>query len=146
MQISRNDLYMAITLLIAERSICSRGKVGVVAVKDKRIIASGYNGVLPGVEVNCNTDCDLNESCNKTIHAEANLIAFCAKHGISLADCTIYCSYHPCNNCAKLLKQAGVLKVFYFCEYPGNNFNHGLIIEKFIWDNIAGFTLIQKAK
>ena len=116
-RITRTELFMRMAILFSQRSTCNRGKVGVVAVKDKRIIATGYNGSPEGLP-HCNSEtCNENKPCENTIHAEANLIAFAARMGISLKDSTLYCTHAPCKKCAQLILQAGIDLVVYLNEY-----------------------------
>lgn len=110
--ISRNDLYNSIAFLISLRSTCIRGKVGCLILRDKRIIATGYNGNInhsPCHEAGCNIE----SSCQNAMHAEANAIAFAAKAGVSLAGTTLWCTHSPCINCARLIIQAGIAEVVY---------------------------------
>ena len=105
---------MEIVKIIASNSKCNRKKVGCVATKDGRIIATGYNGTPPGEKNLCEKD---GKTTENVIHAEQNMIAFCAKNGISLKDTTIYISLSPCIKCATLLLQSGVKSVYYEEEY-----------------------------
>jgi len=119
----------------AEMSSCIRKKVGAVLEKDGRILSVGYNGTISGTDNKCEKDClDCNgsgtvssyeerrcESCQgkgiisnpNVVHAEKNLIAFCAKNGIATEGCTVYVTYSPCTECAQLMKQSGIVKVIY---------------------------------
>lgn len=95
----------------AEHSYCKRKKVGAVLSFDGREIASGYNGTVSGL----NNDCEGEDGLTKdlVLHAEQNLISYCAKQGISMKDTTMYITVSPCQNCAKLIAQSGVTKVLY---------------------------------
>ncbi len=111
---------MSLAFMVSKRSTCSRKQVGALAEKDGRVLVTGYNGSPSGFP-HC-TDrggCRLDESggCLDTVHAEANLIAFAAKHGISLEGATVYTTCAPCLGCAKLLINAGIKKVIYMEEY-----------------------------
>ena len=114
MRIERNEYYMQIALLTAERGTCNRAKVGAIAVKDHRVIMSGYNGSPPGLY-----HCDdvghlmINGHCERTVHAEQNVITQCAKEGIALKGATIYVTHEPCFMCLKLLISAGVIAVYF---------------------------------
>ena len=135
----RQSYYIEVAKLTSTRSTC-RVNVGAVAVKDKRIIMTAYNGSPSGMqhctEVGCNylyTTVDvptainreltgfseerLIKHCIRTIHAEQNIITQCAKHGISLMDADIYCTHEPCMECQKLLISSGVKQVYYLNEY-----------------------------
>ena len=115
-RITRDELYMRTAFLFARRSTCRRGQIGVVAVKDRRIIATGYNGAPQGFP-HCNEDTCNDKPCENTIHAEANLIAFSARAGISLEGATLYCTHAPCLACAKLILQSGVSELIYQYNY-----------------------------
>lgn len=111
---------MSLALMISKRSTCSRRQVGALAEKDGRVLATGYNGAPSGFP-HCidRKGCRLDENggCLDAVHAEANLIAFAAKHGISLEGATVYTTCAPCLDCAKLLINAGIEKVIYIEEY-----------------------------
>lgn len=110
---------MAIAELTAERSTCNRAKVGAIAIKDKRIVMSGYNGSPTGLKHCEDKHYLINDHCEWTVHAEQNIIAQAAKHGISLNDTTIYVTHEPCFNCLKLLISSGITKVIY--KYKRND-------------------------
>jgi len=111
---------MSLALMVAQRSTCSRRQVGALAEKDGRVLVTGYNGAPSGFP-HCidRGGCGLGEKggCLDAVHAEANLIAFAAKHGISLEGATVYTTCAPCLDCAKLLINAGIKKVVYWEEY-----------------------------
>lgn len=113
-RITREEFYKEAALLISRRSSCLKRPVGAILLIDNRIIAQGYNGVLPGVDPLEGIDED---GITHTVHAEANIIAFCAKHGISTNGATIYITLSPCEKCAELIVQSGIMKVFYIEEY-----------------------------
>lgn len=110
---------MSTALLASLRASCRRGQVGCALVRDNRIIATSYNGSLPS-STHCNDTCDLNISCKKTLHAEQNLIAFCAKQGIKTMDTILYITMSPCYSCSKVLVQAGIKEVVYLKEFREN--------------------------
>ena len=119
--------FMDITCLVAERSTCLRRKVGAIAVKDKRILATGYNGAPAGVphclEVGCLREQlgipsgQRHEIC-RGLHAEQNVIIQAAVHGISLKGSEIYCTHQPCLICTKMLINCGITKVYFLESYP----------------------------
>jgi len=113
MRISRKELYMEIAQLFSKRSTCGRLQVGCAIVRNGRIIASGYNGALPGDRNINGCNCDLNKPCEKAVHAEANAIAFAAQNGIKLKGSTIHVTHSPCLKCAELIIQAGIFEVVY---------------------------------
>lgn len=121
------DYFMNITYLVAERSTCTRRKVGAIAVKDKRILATGYNGAPSGtkhcLEIGCLREQlkipsgQRHEIC-RGIHAEQNVIVQAAVHGVSLLGATIYCTTQPCLICTKMLINCGIEAVYFTEAYP----------------------------
>lgn len=104
--------------VVAKRATCPRRAVGVVLVRDKRIITTGYNGSPPGMPHCTEVGCRLhNGHCIRTIHAEQNAVAQAALHGVSTEGATCYVTAAPCVNCAKLLVAAGITRVVYGEEY-----------------------------
>src|SRR5688572_1705942 len=118
---------MTITRQVAERSTCTRAKVGAVIVRDRNIIATGYNGAPAGLphcnEVGClvyssrTPAGELEENCFRTIHAEINAIAQAAKNGTSIRDADIYLTHTPCIHCLKVLINTGIRRIYYEREY-----------------------------
>lgn len=113
---TRHETYLSIAQIISFRGTCQRAKVGCVITQDNRIVATGYNGPLGSIECN-GVNCNLLEHCKNAVHAEANAIAFAAREGISLKNSTLYCLYSPCADCAKLIIQAGIIRVIYREQY-----------------------------
>ncbi|MGC8777619.1 MAG: deoxycytidylate deaminase [Candidatus Caldatribacteriaceae bacterium] len=122
-----DSYFMAIAHLVATRSTCLRRQVGAVLVKDKRILATGYNGAPSNI-----THCTL-ETCPRSVghipsgqnqelcrglHAEQNVIIQAALHGVSTKNSTLYCTHKPCVLCAKMIINAGVVRVVYENPYP----------------------------
>ncbi|MDQ6767072.1 MAG: cytidine/deoxycytidylate deaminase family protein [Candidatus Eremiobacteraeota bacterium] len=112
--------FFAITRAVGTRATCSRKAVGAVLVKNKLILATGYNGAPAGLR-----HCDhtgggdlLNGHCARSTHAEQNAIVQAARHGISIDGATLYCTNNPCLTCTKLIINAGVTKIVYKEEYP----------------------------
>jgi len=120
---SRDQLYISIARLIATRGTCMRAKVGCVICRDNRIISTGYNGPPKGTPHCSPKICNINVHCERAIHAEANAISFAAKEGISTNGATLYCTHSPCSNCAKLIIQAGILRVVYETLYDDKGLN-----------------------
>ena len=122
-----SQYFMDITCLVAERSTCLRRKVGAIAVKDKRILATGYNGAPAGVPHCLEVGClraqlgipsgQRHEIC-RGLHAEQNVIIQAAVHGISLKGAEIYCTHQPCLICTKMLINCGITKVYFLEAYP----------------------------
>jgi len=109
-RISREEMFMNIAKEVSRRSSCSRKHVGAALILDNRIISIGYNGVLPGRPKSEGLDSD---GVSHTVHAEANIIAFCARNGIATLDSILYVTLSPCDKCAELIKQAGIKKVVF---------------------------------
>lgn len=116
MRISREELLMSIANLVALRGTCSRLQVGAVFSKQGRVLVQGYNGAPAGLP-HCSHTADDDSPCLKSTHAEANGIAFAAKHGIKLADSQLYTTHSPCIPCSHLIINAGVGVVYYVFEF-----------------------------
>jgi dCMP deaminase len=127
---SWEQYFLTITRQVAERSTCKRAKVGAVIVRDKNILATGYNGAPAGLahctEVGCliyeskTPSGDIEENCYRTIHAEINAIAQAAKNGVSIRDAAIYVTHTPCIHCMKVLINTGIKQIFYERDYKAN--------------------------
>lgn len=113
-----NQYFMAQAQLLAMRSTCERLKVGATIVRDKRVIAGGYNGSVSG-DVHCiDEGCYVvDEHCVRTIHAEMNAILQCAKFGIPTQGAAVYVTHFPCLQCTKMLLQAGISQIYYLKDY-----------------------------
>lgn len=116
-RISRETMFMDIAEIVSKRSTCIKKQVGAVLVKDNRIICIGYNGVLPNTIASKGID---SEGITHTVHAEANIISFCAKNGISTNDCTLYITLSPCEKCAELIIQSGIKNILFKEMYRKN--------------------------
>ena len=130
-RISADEYFLKIASVVAERSTCLRHHMGAVAVKDKHILTTGYNGAPAGVkdclELGCLRDEQNIPSGTRTeicraIHAEQNVIIQAALHGIILEGCTIYCTHTPCVLCAKMMVNARVKRVVIFTKYADDSF------------------------
>jgi len=117
-RITRDGMYMQIAKTLAQRGTCNRASVGAVIVKGGRIISTGYVGAPSGfphcLDIGCKEE---DGGCTRTVHAEANAIAFAAKEGISVKDGTLYTALSPCLNCARLIINAGITSVIFKEEY-----------------------------
>ena len=114
----RDEVYMDVAKLMAERSTCERLHVGAVLTKGNRIIATGYNGAPSGLKHCIDVGCEIFEGhCIRAVHAEASVISMCARYGISTENSYLYVTHFPCPYCAKLLINAGIIKVFYCYSY-----------------------------
>jgi len=142
---SKYDKTMITTAFtFSKQSYCNRLKVGAVLAKDGRILATGYNGTIAGMDNCCEHKCTIcngtgeiyiqaidsfsiqtctrcngtgNVTNDLTLHAEQNLITFCAKNGIPTYNTTMYITHAPCKQCSKLIAQSGVKEVVYAIEY-----------------------------
>ena len=133
-KITRPDIdeyFLKIATVVAERSTCRRHHVGAVAVRDRHILTTGYNGAPSGLkdclELGCLRD-ELNiesgtrhEIC-RGIHAEQNVIIQAALHGVDLTGATIYVTHSPCILCAKMLVNAQIKRFVTFGNYADESF------------------------
>ena len=99
----------------ATNSYCKRRQVGALIVKDRMIISDGYNGTPSGFENECEDE--NNRSKPYVLHAEANAITKVAKSNNSSEGATLYITASPCMDCAKIIIQAGIIRVVYADEY-----------------------------
>jgi dCMP deaminase len=107
--------YVRMALIWAENSYCVRRQVGALIVKNQMIISDGYNGTPSGFENVCE---DENfQTKPYVLHAEANAITKVAKSSNSSENATLYVTATPCIECAKLIIQAGIVRVVYSEEY-----------------------------
>ncbi|OYT58805.1 cytidine deaminase [Euryarchaeota archaeon ex4484_178] len=117
MRPSWDEYFMRLAYLVSTRATCTRRKVGAVIVKDRRVLATGYNGPPKGL-AHCDvTGCireeldipsgERHELC-RGLHAEQNAIIQAAVHGVSIKDATIYVTNHPCVVCAKMIINAEI--------------------------------------
>src|SRR4051794_29084944 len=105
----KEELYLAIAQLLRTQSTCTRGEVGALLVRERRIIATGYNGSPPRLPHCLDVGCDIGPDggCQRAIHAEANVLAFAARHAGGAGGATLYSSAGPCLKCAQLIVSAG---------------------------------------
>ena len=123
--------FLKIASVVAERSTCRRHHMGAIAVRDKHILTTGYNGAPSGLkdclELGCLRDemgipsGERHEIC-RGVHAEQNAIIQAALHGISLEGSTIYCTHTPCVLCAKMLVNARIKRFVSFGRYNDDAF------------------------
>ena len=123
-------LFMTITREVASALDLSRAKVGAVIVRDRSILATGYNGSPAGLphctEVGClvyesrTPDGEIEQNCYRTIHAEINAISQAARNGAAIRDADIYVTHTPCIHCLKVLINTGVRTVYYARPYKLN--------------------------
>jgi dCMP deaminase len=141
---SWDDYFMDITRLVAKRTTCLRRAVGAIIVKDKRILATGYNGAPANVrhclEVGCMREQlkvesgQRHELC-RGIHAEQNAIIQAAYHGVSVKGASLYSTTQPCSICAKMIINAGIDTIYYDSGYADE------LAQEMLSE--AGLTLIQ---
>jgi dCMP deaminase len=125
-----DEYLLKIASVIGERSTCQRHHMGAVAVKDKHILATGYNGAPSGLKDCLTLGCLRNEKgipsgksaeiC-RAVHAEQNVIIQAALHGTSIKGATIYCTHSPCVLCAKMLVNAQIQRFVSFGRYADDD-------------------------
>ena len=124
---SWDEYFLNIAKLVATRSTCLRRQVGAVVVKNKQVLATGYNGAPSGIthcdEVGClREELDVpsgerHELC-RALHAEQNAFLQAARHGVNLEGSTLYITVQPCSICAKMIINTGVKKIVIQGSYP----------------------------
>ena len=124
---SWDEYFLSIAHLVSKRSTCLRRKVGAVLVKEKRILATGYNGAPSGIKHCAKTGClreklkvpsgERHELC-RGLHAEQNALLQAALHGVSAESAKIYATTQPCIICVKMLINAGIKEVVIAGRYP----------------------------
>lgn len=127
MRPSYDEYFMEIARVVSTRSTCLRRKVGAIIVKDKHILATGYNGAPKGFKHCSETGCireklgvergERHELC-RGLHAEQNAIIQAAVFGISIKNGIMYTTHFPCSVCAKMLVNAGIKEIIYQNDYP----------------------------
>ena len=128
------EYFMSIALLASKRSPCERLQVGCVLVKDKHLIATGYNGFLPKAS-HRSVVRDNHEQM--TTHAEQNAIADCSKRGVNTEGAVAFITHYPCIHCFKILATAGIKKIVYYEDYKNDelvkdlSLEVGIIIQKY---------------
>jgi dCMP deaminase len=140
--------FMEMTRLVGSWSSCFQAgrHVGAIIVRDKRVVATGYNGAPSGIQ-NCtergeclrrklNIPSGTRQEICYAVHAEQNAIVQAAKYGIAITGATLYCTHQPCVICAKMIINSGISRIVYEEGYPDefslNLFNEaGIVIEKY---------------
>lgn len=150
MRITRNGMLMGMAEVVAQRGTCSRLQVGVVIAVDSRIVSMGYNGAAAGMD-HCQHECDCNsefygnahtkecaslEACTISVHAEANAVAYAARHGMRIEGGTLYTTHSPCLSCAQLIVNSGLQELHYIHPYrkpDGLDLLHrsGMLIDRY---------------
>lgn len=118
---------MSLAKLASTRSTCLRRQVGAIIVKDKKILATGYNGAPKGLPHCLDIGClreklkipsgERHELC-RAVHAEQNAIAQAAMFGVNIKDGILYSTTHPCILCSKLIINSGIKKIVIKHSYP----------------------------
>ncbi len=120
-RITWDQFFMAQSHLLALRSTCVRLAVGATIVRDKRIIAGGYNGSISGGDHCIDNGCYVVDNhCVRTIHAEMNALLQCAKYGIGASGADLYVTHFPCLPCTKSIIQSGIARLYYAQDYKNN--------------------------
>ena len=124
---SWDEYFMSISEDVSQRSTCLRRKVGAVIVKEKRILATGYNGAPRGISHCTPKKClrmkhkiasgERHELC-RGLHAEQNAIIQAALHGVSIKGASIYITHQPCSICTKMLINSGIKEFLIKSPYP----------------------------
>jgi len=123
-----NQYFMLQSVLLSMRSTCPRLFVGALVVRNRRIIAGGYNGSVAHESHCIDVGCLLRDGhCLRTIHAEMNALTQCAKFGVQTEGAEIYVTHFPCLQCSKLIIQAGISKIHYQKDYHNDEYAYELI-------------------
>lgn len=127
MRPSWDEYFIQLAHQVATRSTCLRRHVGAVIVRDKHILATGYNGAPSGLE-HCDVVGCLREQMGipsgrrqeicRGLHAEQNAIIQAALHGVSTNGAAIYVTHQPCITCAKMIINAGIVRIVSDSTYP----------------------------
>lgn len=115
---SRHIVVMEVAHAFSTRGTCLRARVGAAIARDGRVLVSGYNGPASGLP-HCDPGCKRQHStgCLVAVHAEANAIAYAARHGIATDGAHLYSTHLPCLACAQLIVNAGLAQVTYQIDY-----------------------------
>ncbi len=135
---SWDEYFLKLAMLASERSTCPRMHCGCVLVRDRYVLATGYNGSLPGAphcnEVGCLI---VDNHCVRTNHAEVNALAQASRHGVSVLGAAAYVTNLPCTACAKALIAAGIGTVVVFSNY------HSTLAEQFFAESGVRLTRLR---
>jgi len=124
---SWDEYFLEVAGLVSKRATCLRRRVGAVLVKEKKILATGYNGAPSGLKHCAEVKClreklqipsgQRHELC-RGLHAEQNVLLQAALYGVSTRDSTLYITNQPCLICAKMLINAGIKELVITGDYP----------------------------
>ncbi len=133
---SWDNYFLQIAHDVSTRATCERRSVGAVIVLNRRILTTGYNGAPHGLPHCTEVGCKIQDGhCIRTLHAEQNAIVQGALNGVSTRGAALYVTCQPCNNCAKMIINAGIIRVVYAGDYPDE-----FAMELF---NAAGIELVR---
>jgi dCMP deaminase len=109
-----DEYFMNIAREVSTRATCDRKHVGAVVVRDRSILATGYNGSIRGL-AHCDEEGHLMEDghCVRTVHAEANAVAQAARNGSRIDGATLYVTASPCWACFRLVANAGITRIVF---------------------------------
>lgn len=147
------DYFMQIAMDVSLRSTCLKRAVGAIAVKDRRILATGYNGQVSGAE-HCKTclradrgvpSGQRQELC-RGVHAEQNVICQAAIHGVSIEGCTIYSTTKPCSVCFRMLANCRVASIIYKVGYPDELVDMLIQEAGFVEEKLGDYSQLRKGK
>ena len=126
-----DEYFLKIASVVAERSTCLRHHIGAIAVRNRQILSTGYNGAAAGLQdctvLGCLRDAQgipsgtRHEVC-RAIHAEQNAIIQAARHGVGIEGATMYCTHTPCILCAKMMVNARIARSVSFGKYSDDEF------------------------
>ena len=140
---SWDEYFLELVKVVGTRGTCDRGRSGALAVRENRVLCTGYVGAPQGAPhcdevghdlIEVTKDGITTKHCQRTSHAELNLICQAARDGISLKGATIYCNMEPCYTCAKSLINTGIKRVVCWKRY------HGAIMSRKVF-KLAGVKL-----
>jgi dCMP deaminase len=128
MRLGFDEYFIRMAMLASERATCERLRVGAVIVKDKKVLATGYNGSASG-EAHCvDEGCYVRDNhCIRTIHAEQNALLQSAKYGVSVEGAALYATHFPCLHCTKSLITAGIREIVWLHDYRNDEYAIHLI-------------------
>lgn len=133
-----DEYFLKLAMLASERATCPRMHCGCVLVKDRFVLATGYNGSLPGQPHCDDVGCLIVDNhCVRTNHAEINALVQATTHGVNIKGATAYITNMSCTTCSKALIAAGIKKVVVFSDY------HDTLAIKFF--NDAGVEITKVA-
>jgi len=145
-----DEYFLMLAKLAATRSTCLAFPVGAVIVKNKQVLATGYNGP-PSGSAHCTaqgycypglSSCDASKAMpSRAVHAEANALAQAGKHGIPTDGASIYITLEPCLACLKLIISAGIREVFYETTFNSGASTH--VRDSFVSEGLVTLKQIQ---